>query len=63
VIGDTELRDRDPDTQLTQLREVSEAITAFHQEKRDRIPVRLRHFLENSSLQKALDWSREQQIN
>lgn len=59
VIGDTELRDRDPETQLAQLQEASEAISAFHLEKVDRIPIRLRHFLENSSLQKALDWSRE----
>lgn len=59
VIGDTELRDRDPEAQLSQLQEVSEAIMAFHAANREIIPPRLNHFLENSSLQKALDWSRE----
>ena len=59
VIGDAEMRERDPEAQLTQLQEVSEAIAAFHETKCDRIPIRLRHFLENSSLSKALDWARE----
>ena len=59
VIGNAELRDRDPESQLVQLQEVSEAISGFHREKEARLPVRLRHFLENSSLSKALEWSRE----
>lgn len=58
VIGNVELRDRDPESQLAQLQEVSEAISGFHREKEERLPIRLRHFLENSSLNKALDWSR-----
>jgi hypothetical protein len=59
VIGDAEKRENDPDEQLRQLQEVSESIQVFHESKREKIPVRLRHFLENSSLNKALDWARE----
>ena len=59
VIGDAEMRENNPDEQLRQLQEVSEAIQAFHESKRDRIHVRLRHFFESASLNKALDWARE----
>lgn len=59
VIGDAELRENDPDTQLEQLQDVSEAIMAFHQDNKDSIPVRLNHFLENCSFEKALHWARE----
>lgn len=58
VIGDAELREKDPEAQLAQLQEVSELIMAFHQAKRDRIPPRLNHFLGSSSLNKALDWAK-----
>lgn len=59
VIGDAEMRENDPAEQLRQLQQVSESIQKFHDSKREKIPVRLRHFLENSSLNKALDWARE----
>ena len=59
VIGDAEMRENDLAEQLRQLQEVSESIQNFHVSKREKIPVRLRHFLENSSLNKALDWARE----
>lgn len=59
VIGDAEMRENDPAEQLRQLQEVSESLQKFHDSKREKIPVRLRHFLENSSLNKALDWARE----
>ncbi|MDF1858813.1 MAG: hypothetical protein P1U87_01290 [Verrucomicrobiales bacterium] len=59
VIGDAEMRENDPDGQLRQLQEVSEAIQEFSKTKQERIPIRLRHFLENSSLNKALDWAKE----
>lgn len=59
VIGDAELRKSDPEAQLAQLQEVSEAISAFHRDHEERIPFRLRHFLERSSLDKALAWSKE----
>ena len=59
VIADTDLRENDPESQLTQLQEVSEAIMAFHEDHRDSIPIRLNHFLENCSFDKALLWCEE----
>lgn len=59
VIGDGELREGDPDGHLAKLRELSEAITAFHAEHRGEMPPRLNHFLENCSYEKALDWAKE----
>jgi hypothetical protein len=56
VIGDRDLRENDPDLQLALLREVSEAITAFHGQHQADLPPRLRHFLENASLEKAREW-------
>tara|TARA_R110002096_G_scaffold4501_30_gene21261 strand:- start:1908 stop:2159 length:252 start_codon:yes stop_codon:yes gene_type:complete len=58
VIGDHELRDRDPDAQFEQLKSVSEAIMAKHVELKPQIDARLNHFLENCSYDKALDWVR-----
>lgn len=57
VIGDAMMRESDPEGQLERLQEISEAITAFHQNHRSGIPPRLNHFLENASLQKALEWA------
>lgn len=57
VIGDAVMRERDPEGQLALLQEVSEAISDFHRTRRDSIPPRLNHFLENASLQKALEWA------
>lgn len=57
VIGDAAMRESDPEGQLGLLREASEAITAFHQRHRGAITPRLNHFLENASLQKALEWA------
>jgi len=59
VIGDDQLRENDPESQLAQLREVSESIDAFREENRDDIPFRLNHFLENCSFDKALAWAKE----
>jgi hypothetical protein len=58
VIADTEWRDRDPDGQLAALSEVSEAINVFHQDHEAALPKRLKHFLEQSSFGKALEWLR-----
>ncbi len=58
IIGDHELRERDAGAQLEQLKEVSEAIAAKHQQLRPQIDARLNHFLENCSYDKALDWIR-----
>lgn len=57
VIGDATMRENDPEGQLALLQEISEAITAFHHRHRGAIPPRLNHFLENASLQKALEWA------
>ena len=57
VIGDAGLRDNDPGRQLALLQEISEGISSFHQQHRGAIPPRLNHFLENASLQKALEWA------
>jgi len=59
VIGDAELRGRDPEAQLAKLKEVSEAIMAFHVAHRSEIPPRLNHFLENCSFEKAREWANE----
>ena len=59
VIADVDLRENDPESQMAQLQEVSEAIMAFHEDHRGSIPIRLNHFLENCSLDKALLWCEE----
>ena len=59
VIGDSELRENDPDAQLEQLKNVSEAIGELHVQLKGRIPFRLEHFLERCNLDKALDWARD----
>lgn len=59
VIADTDLRENDPESQLAQLQEVSEAIMAFHEDHRGSISIRLNHFLENCSFDKALLWCEE----
>jgi len=57
VIGNTELRERDPEAQLAKLQEVSESIMAFHAAHRSEVPPRLNHFLENCSFEKAREWA------
>ena len=59
VIANADLRENDPESQLAQLQEASEAIMAFHEDHRDSIPIRLNHFLENCSFDKALLWCEE----
>jgi hypothetical protein len=56
VIADSELRTKDAEAHLTALREVSEAIDAEHQRLRSQLDGRLRHFLQQASYQKALEW-------
>ena len=60
IISDTHLRESNPELQLRELQSVSEGIVAFHRANRDAIPVRLNHFLENCSFEKALAWAREE---
>ncbi len=55
IIADHSWRDRDPAGQLDALRDVSEKITAWAAANRSSIDGRLRHYLDQSSYQKALD--------
>ena len=54
VIADKELRMHDPELQLAQLREVSEAIMRWHELHRSNLSPRLDHYLTNASFDKAL---------
>ena len=54
VIADHPWRDRDPAGHLDALREVSEAITAWHHANQNNIDSQLRHYLQKSSFAKAL---------
>jgi len=56
VISDTQLRDSNPQEQLRQLQQASESIQAWHANHRGNIPSQLNHFLQQSSLSKALDY-------
>jgi len=56
VIDNEQLRTNDPDLQLVQLRSVSEKIDAFYAEHGRGMPAKLKHFMENKSLLKALDF-------
>ncbi len=54
VIADHSWRDRDPSAHLDALREVSEAISAWHSENQKQIDPQLRHYLQKASFAKAL---------
>ena len=54
IISDHEFRDRDTLGHLEALKEVSEAISAWHAAHKADIPARLDHFLANASFDKAL---------
>jgi hypothetical protein len=54
VIADHPWRDRDPAGHLDALREVFEAITAWHQANQKNIDPQLSHYLQKSSFAKAL---------
>lgn len=58
VIGDSALRETDPDRQLEELKTVSESIVSAQTELFGRFPPRLRHFFEGCSYDKALDFLR-----
>ena len=55
VIADHSFRDRDPAAHLAALKEVSEAIQAFATAHHHEFDAKLRHYLAQSSYQKALD--------
>ena len=54
VIGDTALRDENPQGHLAALHAISEEIEAEHIRLKPSLPARLKHFLEQASYQKAL---------
>jgi hypothetical protein len=55
VIADHAFRDRDPAAHLDVLKDVSEKISAYGQVHNGEFDGKLRHYLTNSSYQKALD--------
>ena len=55
VIADHALRDRDPAAHLDALKDVSEKIAAYAGAHQGELDARLRHYLTNSSYQKALE--------
>jgi hypothetical protein len=56
VIADKEFRERDPQGHLAALREVSEALDATYQALKPQAAPRLRHFMEQASYSKALEY-------
>jgi hypothetical protein len=54
IIGDSQLRETDPDSQLEQLKEVSEKIFSAQSTLSGSFSPRLRHFFEGCSYDKAL---------
>ena len=55
VIADLPFRDRDPAAHLAALKEVSEAIQSYAAAHHREFDAKLRHYLTQSSYQKALD--------
>ena len=55
IIGDHGWRDRDPAGHLEALKSVSEDIAAWTAAHRTTVDAQLRHYLANSSFQKALE--------
>ncbi|MEO8614439.1 MAG: hypothetical protein ABI600_04810 [Luteolibacter sp.] len=54
VIADHGWRDRDPEGHLEALKDVSEKLSAWTKAHRGEVDPQLRHYLANSSFQKAL---------
>lgn len=59
IIADHALRDANPELHLQALKEVSESIDKLRAALHPELPPRLRHFLEQSSYQKALAYLEE----
>jgi hypothetical protein len=55
IIADHKFRDRDPDSHLAALKDVSEEIQGYTNRHLASFDGKLRHYLTNSSYQKALD--------
>lgn len=56
IIADHAWRDRDPAAHLSELQRVSEEIEKEHQSLSAELPARLKHFLQQASYAKALDF-------
>lgn len=56
IIADHSFRDRDPEAHLNALRSVSENLALLYQDNKPEFPPRLRHFMEQCSYAKALDY-------
>ena len=54
VIADISWRDRDPASHLLELQRVSESINAEHIRLSNQLPPKLKHYLQQSSYEKAL---------
>lgn len=61
IIADHAWRDADPAMHLQALQRVSESIDELRASLHSELPPRLRHFLEQSSYQKALSYLEELQ--
>lgn len=59
IIADHALRDANPGLHLQALQQVSESIDRMSTDLHSELPPRLRHFLEQSSYQKALAYLEE----
>jgi hypothetical protein len=59
LIGDHAFRDRDPAGHLAALREVSEALEATFRTVKPQLAPRLRHFMEQASYSKALEYLKQ----
>jgi hypothetical protein len=59
LIGDHAFRDGDAQGHLRALREISEALDATFQTLKPQLPPRLRHFMEQASYSKALEYLKQ----
>lgn len=55
IIADHDFRDRDPAAHLEALKTVSESISQYAETHRAELGAKMRHYLGNSSYQKALE--------
>ncbi len=56
IIADHSLRQQDPQKQLSLLASISGEIESVKQQHYADMPARLRHFMDQASYQKALEW-------
>ena len=56
IISDHAFRDRDPEAHLAALGKVSQELADLYKSAKPEMPPRLRHFMEQCSYSKALDF-------